>query len=149
MLILSCTRTKDESAEMAGNLLIPECRDFCTSSLATPRHKRKHPIIEPESRALYIVLDWNSLDQVLILPCTRTKDEAAEMAGNLLIPEYLDFCTSSLAAPQHKRKHSIKVHDSQGLYITLDWIIFRSGVDRALHANQGRISRNCRKYVDV
>ena len=54
-----------------------------------------------------------SLDQVLILPCTRTKDESAEMAGNLLIPECLDLCTLSLATPRYKRKHLIKVPENQ------------------------------------
>jgi hypothetical protein len=61
------------------------------------------------------------------------------MAGNLLIPECPDLCTSSLATPRHKRKHLVKVPESRGLYIALDWIIFGSGVDLALHANQGRI----------
>jgi hypothetical protein len=35
-------------SRMAGNLLIPECPDYRTLRLATPRHKRKDPIKVPE-----------------------------------------------------------------------------------------------------
>ena len=96
-------------------------------------------------------MSWtnSSLDLVLILPWTRTKDEVAEIAGNILIPECLYFCTSSLATPRHKRKHPVKVHANQRLYIALDLIIFESGVDLALHANVGRISRNGRESIDL
>ena len=57
VLSLTCTRTKDESPEKAGNPLIPKCPDFRTLRLATPRLKRKLPIKEPESRGLYIAMD--------------------------------------------------------------------------------------------
>ena len=76
----------------------------------------------------------STLDQVLILRCTRSKDESAEMAGNPLIPECLDFCTLGLATPRHKRKRPIKVPESHGLYTALDWIIFGTGFNQALHA---------------
>jgi hypothetical protein len=113
VLILPCTRTKDKSAEMAVNLLIPECFLFRTLSRATPRHNCniRSKCLKAEGCTLF----WtgSSFDQVLILPCTRTKDESAAMAGNPLIPERLDFCTSSLATPQHKRKYPIKALESR------------------------------------
>ena len=62
------------------------------------------------------------------------------MAGNPLIPEGLVLCTLGSTTTRHKRKHPIKVPESRGLYIALDWIIFESGVELALHANQGRSS---------
>ena len=70
------------------------------------------------------------------------------MAGNLLILEGRDFCTSSLAMPRHKRKHPIKVTERLELYVALDWIFFGLGFDLALHANQGRISRNGQESID-
>jgi hypothetical protein len=57
------------------------------------------------------------------------------MAGNLLIPECLDFCTLRLATPRHNCKRPTKVPENRDLYITWDWIIFGSGVELALHAN--------------
>ena len=78
----------------------------------------------------------------------RTKDESAEMAENPLMPESPDFCTLGLATPRHKRKNPIEVSKSFGLYIAVDWIIFGTGVDLALLANQGRISRNGRESID-
>ena len=71
------------------------------------------------------------------------------MAGNPLIPECPDYRTLRLATTRHKSKHPIKVPEIRGSYIALDWIIFGSGVDLALHADQGRISRNGRKSIDV
>ena len=56
MLILLCTRSKDESSEMAENPLIPECPDFCTPGLATQQHIREDPIKVLESRGLFIAL---------------------------------------------------------------------------------------------
>ena len=70
------------------------------------------------------------------------------MAGIQLIPECLHFSTLGLTAPRHKRKHPIKVTETKGLYIALDWIIFGSGADLTLHANLGRMSRNSRKSID-
>ena len=70
------------------------------------------------------------------------------MAGNPLIPECLDLYTLGLTTPRHKRKHLIKVSESRGLHIALDWIIFGPGADLALHANLGRMSQNGRKSID-
>ena len=75
----------------------------------------------------------SSLDQLLILPCTRTMDEAAEIAGIHSSRNASIFALQAL--PRHKRKHPIKVPASRGLYNALGWIIFGSGVDLALHAN--------------
>ena len=133
---------------MAGNPLIPECPYFCTSSLATPRHKRKHPIKVPESRGLYIALGWLIFESGFDLALHVSQYEVAEVAGNPLIPECLDLCTLGVNTPRHKRKHPIKVHESRELYIAFGWIIFESGLDLALHANLRRISPNCRKSID-
>ena len=88
-------------------------------------------------------------EQLLVLSRLRTVGEMTEMAVNQWVRECLDFCTSSLATPRYKRKHPIKVPESRGLYIALDWIIFGSGVNPALYANLGRRSRNGRESIDT
>ena len=145
--MLLCTRTKDESAEMAGNPLIFKCLDLCTWALS--RYGTSAIIRLKFLLGEGCTVPWagSSLDQVLIVPCTRTKDEAAEMAGNPLIPECLDFCTLGVTTPRHKRKHPMKVPESRGLYIALDWIIIGTGAMLALHTNLGRISRNGRESI--
>jgi hypothetical protein len=62
-------RSKNNSAEIAGNQLIPECPDFCTLGLATPRHKHYKV---PESRWWYILLDWVIFETGADLPFQAT-----------------------------------------------------------------------------
>ena len=92
VLILPCTRTKDESAVMAGDPLVPECLDFAPWALS--RHGPSasiHSVKSPESQGLYFASDWVIFGSGVDLPCTRAKDVTAEIAGDPLIPECLDF----------------------------------------------------------
>ena len=79
----------------------------------------------------------------------RTKDEMAEMAGNLMMRAktvyHLGPYHATALAPESDRsaREPRLIH-----YITLDWIIFGTGFDLALHANQGRNGRNDREPID-
>ena len=138
---MPCTRTKDEAAEMAGNLLIPECLDFSTSSRATPRHNCKHPVKVPESQWLFFASNWIIFGLDADLALHTNLGRMSQNGRKYIDPRMPRFsCTLGLITPRHKRKQPIKVSESRWLYIAMNWIILETGADLALHANLGRIS---------
>ena len=72
VLSLTCTRTKDEAAKMAGNPLSRNASIFAPWALQ--RHDTSASIRSKFLKAedYTLRLTGSSLDQVLILPCTRT-----------------------------------------------------------------------------
>ena len=65
----------------------------------------------------------------------RIKDDMTKFTGHLFIRANPEYRQDFLAPPPRTRKHPIKMPERRGLYITFDWIIFRTGFDLALHAN--------------
>ena len=68
----------------------------------------------------------------------RTEAEASEMLGNLLILGDPDYRHLRLSNAIPLLKHPIEFVGSRGCNISLDWIIFGTCFEIALHATRGR-----------
>ena len=84
-------RTEDDMTEMTGNPLIRESPCYSHSGLSQATdHAQASDQSAQELRVIHY-FELSPLDQVLSLPCMRTKDDMNKLTGNPLIRESRDY----------------------------------------------------------